>query len=148
MPSRNCARKPRRRDTCNRRRSKNVTNVPAPEGVAPPPMQQAIVIEPVNPDVYYVPVYNPAVIYGAWDYPDYPPFNWSPPGFVASNVVSFAAGVAVGAAIWGQCDWWHNNVNINVNNFNASNHTNLPSNIWNYNPEHRHGVPYRNASVA
>ena len=69
---------------------------------------------------------------GHGNYPSYPPFYWSPPGFVASNVVSFAAGVAVGAAIWGRCDWWHNNVNINVNHFNAFNHTNInPSNIWN-----------------
>src|SRR3984885_11567382 len=126
-----------------------VTLTPAPADVAASGgIAQAITIEPVNPDVYYVPVYNPAVAYGSWQYPSYPPFYWSPPGFVASNVVSFAAGVAVGAAIWGQCDWWHNNVNINVNNFNAFNHTNVTSNIWNYNPEHRHGVPYRNASVA
>jgi hypothetical protein len=112
----------------------------------PPP----IVIEPVNPDVYYVPVYNPAVAYGDWSYPDYPPFNWSPAGFVASNVVSFAAGVAVGSAIWGGCDWWQNHVTINVNRFNGFNHTNIniANNIWVHNPEHRHGVPYQNASVA
>jgi hypothetical protein len=127
-----------------------VTTVPAPQGAAPAPVQQAIVIEPVNPDVYYVPVYNPAVIYGAWDYPDYPPFYWSPPGFVASNVMSFAAGVAVGAAIWGGCDWWQHNVFINVNRFNAFNRTdiNVTNNIWTHNPAHRGDVPYRNASVA
>jgi hypothetical protein len=127
-----------------------VTNAPAPEGAAPAPMQQAIVIEPVNPDIYYVPVYNPAVIYGAWDYPDYPPFYWSPPGFVASNAMSFAAGVAVGAAIWGGCDWWQHNVFINVNRFNAFNRTdiNVTNNIWTHNPAHRGDVPYRNAGVA
>jgi Protein of unknown function (DUF3300) len=108
------------------------------------------VIEPVNPDVYYVPVYNPSVAYGAWSYPDYPPFNWSPPGFVASNVVSFAAGVAVGSAIWGGCNWWQNHVTINVNRFNMFNHTNIniANNNWIHNPEHRHGIPYQNASVA
>src|SRR5580693_8710717 len=116
------------------------TDVAISSGIA-----QAITIQPANPDVYSVPVYNPAVAYGSWDYPSYPPFYWSPPGFVASNVVSFAAGVAVGAAIWGQCDWWHNNVTINVNNFNAFNHTNVTNNTWNHNPEHRHGVPYHNA---
>jgi Protein of unknown function (DUF3300) len=127
-----------------------VTTVPAPAGAAPGPMQQAILIEPVNHDIYYVPVYNPAVIYGAWDYPDYPPFYWSPPGFVASNAVSFAAGVAVGAAIWGGCDWWQHNVIINVNRFNAFNRTdiNVANNIWTHNPAHRGDVPYRNAGVA
>jgi hypothetical protein len=112
--------------------------------------QPPIVIEPVDPGVYYVPVYNPAVAYGAWSYPDYPPFYWFPPGFVASNVVSFAAGVAVGSAIWGGCDWWQHNVIINVNRFNAFNHTNIniANDAWIHNPEHRHGVPYRSASVA
>jgi hypothetical protein len=109
-----------------------------------------IVIEPVDPGVYYVPVYNPAVAYGVWSYPDFPPFYWSPPGFVASNVVSFAAGVAVGSAIWGGCDWWQHNVIINVNRFNAFNHTsiNVSDNTWTHNPAHRGDVPYRNAGVA
>jgi hypothetical protein len=121
-----------------------------PSGVAVSGPQQPIVIEPVNPDVYYVPVYNPAVVYGAWDYPAYSPFYWSPPGFVASNVVSFAAGVAVGAAIWGGCDWWNHNVIINVNRFNVFNRANInvTNNIWEHNPAHRGDVPYRNAAVA
>jgi Protein of unknown function (DUF3300) len=113
-------------------------------------ISRPIVIEPVNPDVYYVPVYDPVVAYGAWSYPDYPPFYWSPPGFVASNVVSFAAGVAVGSAIWGGCDWWQHNVIINVNRFNVFNHTNInvTNNTWIHNPAHRDGIPYRSASVA
>ena len=107
-------------------------------------------IEPTNPDVYYVPVYNPAVAYGTWDYPAYQPFYWSPPGFIASNVVSFAAGVAVGAAIWGNCDWWHNNVIINVNRYNVFNRTNIniSNNVWTHNPAHRGDVPYGNRLVA
>jgi hypothetical protein len=110
--------------------------------------RQPIVIEPVDPGVYYVPVYDPSEAYGAWSYPAYPPFYWSPPGFVASNVVSFAAGVAVGAAIWGGCDWWQDHVVINVNRFNMFNRTNVTNNIWIHNPAHRGNVPYRNASVA
>ncbi len=112
--------------------------------------RQPIVIQPVNPEIYYVPVYNPAVAYGTWDYPAYQPFYWSPPGFVASNVVSFAAGVAVGAAIWGNCDWWHHNVIINVNNYNVFNRTNInvTNNVWTHNPAHRGNVPYGNRAVA
>jgi hypothetical protein len=127
-----------------------VTTAPAPADGAVPTAQPPIVIEPVNPDVYYVPIYNPAVAYGAWDYPSYQPFYWSPPGFVASNIVSFTAGVAVGAAIWGGCDWWHNNVIINVNRYNVFNHTdiNVTNNTWIHNPAHRGDVPYRNAAVA
>jgi Protein of unknown function (DUF3300) len=127
-----------------------VTTEPTPAGAPVPSAQPPIVIEPVNPDVYYVPVYNPSVVYGAWDYPAYPPFYWSPPGFVASNVVSFATGVAVGAAIWGGCDWWNHNVIINVNRYNLFNHSNIniANNTWIHNPAHRHDIPYPNASVA
>jgi hypothetical protein len=126
-----------------------VTVASAPVGVAASNVPPPIVIEPVNPDVYNVPVYDPAVAYGAWGYPDYPPFYWSPPGFVASNVVSFAAGVAVGAAIWGGCDWWNHNVIINVNRFNIFNHTNInvTNDTWIHDPAHRHGVPYQNADL-
>ncbi len=54
-------------------------------------------IQPSNPQVVYVPTYNPAVVY-------YPP----PPAYVGPPpVVSFAAGVAVGAIIANNCDWYH-----------------------------------------
>jgi Protein of unknown function (DUF3300) len=127
-----------------------VTTEPTPAGAPMSSAQPPIVIEPVNPDVYYVPVYNPSVVYGGWDYPGYPPFYWSPPGFVGSNVVSFATGVAVGAAIWGGCDWWNHNVIINVNRYNLFNHSNIniANNTWIHNPAHRHDIPYPNASVA
>jgi hypothetical protein len=122
----------------------------APAEAAASDARRPIVIEPINPDVYYVPVYNPAVVYGAWDYPAYQPFYWSPPGFVASNIVSFTAGVVVGAAIWGGCDWWDHSVIINVNRYNVFNHTNInvTNNTWIHNPVHRGNVPYRNAAVA
>jgi hypothetical protein len=127
-----------------------VTTEPVPAGVVASAGQPPIVIEPVNPDVYYVPVYNPAVAYGAWGFPNYQPFYWSPPGFIASNIVSFTAGVAVGAAIWGGCDWWNHNVIINVNRYNVFNHANIniANNVWVHNPAHRGNVPYRNAAVA
>jgi hypothetical protein len=127
-----------------------VTTEPAPAGIVAPSGQQPIVIEPANPDIYYVPVYNPAVVYGAWNYPEYPSFYWSPPGFIASNVVSFTAGVAVGAAIWGGCNWWNHNVIINVNRYNVFNHTNIniANNVWVHDPAHRGNVPYRNAALA
>lgn len=126
-----------------------VTKSAPPAGVTPPAgMQQAIMIEPVDPDTYYVPVYDPGVVYGAWDYPAYQPFYWSPPGYVAAGVIGFTAGVAVGAAIWGRCDWWRRDVNINVNRFNQFNRTNIVNAGWTHNPAHRGGVAYHNANVA
>lgn len=129
----------------------SVTEVPPPPGVAPSSgPQQTIVIEPVNPGVYYVPVYDPEVAYGAWPYPDYPPFYWTPPGFASTNIVSFAAGVAVGAAVWGGCDWGRRHVVIDTRRFNVVNRTNIDvgNNVWVHNAVHRGNVPYRNAFVA
>ena len=37
------------------------------------PQTTVIKIEPTNPQVVYVPTYNPTVVYGAWPYPAYPP---------------------------------------------------------------------------
>jgi hypothetical protein len=104
-------------------------------------------LESVNPDEYYVPVYDPAVVYGAWPYPEYAPFYWYPPGWVGGGVLAFAAGVAVGAAIWGGIDWWKRRVDINVNRYNNFNRTNIANGNWTHNPAHRGAVPYRDRSV-
>ncbi len=39
---------------------------------APATQVEVIRIEPANPQVVYVPSYNPAVVYGAWPYPRVP----------------------------------------------------------------------------
>ena len=36
-------------------------------------------IEPANPEMIYVPYYNPTWAYGPWPYPAYPPFYYPPP---------------------------------------------------------------------
>jgi hypothetical protein len=86
---------------------------------------QTIIIEPASPQVIYVPAYNPAVVYGPWMYPAYPPYPYYPPGAViGASVVSFGVGVAVGAAwgyAWGGCNWNHGTVNVNVNQNNTIN---------------------------
>lgn len=86
---------------------------------------QTIIIEPASPQVVYIPAYNPAVVYGPWMYPAYPPYPYYPPGAVmGASVVSFGVGVAVGAAwgyAWGGCNWNHGSVNVNVNRNNTIN---------------------------
>jgi hypothetical protein len=126
---------------------------------------QTIIIQPANPQLVYVPTYNPTVVYGTWPYPAYPPYPVYPPGYVATaSVFSFAAGVAVGAA-WSGWGGWHSNwhggdVDINVNrynNFTRNNYANAnryqvsqnrTSQAWQHNPEHRRGVQYTNQATA
>jgi hypothetical protein len=104
-------------------------------------------IEPANPQVVYVPTYNPTVVYGAWPYPAYPPYYYYPPGYMAAtSIFSFGVGMAVGAALWGGYDWHHGDVDINVNRYNNFNKTNITSGRWEHNVEHRKGVQYRDAA--
>jgi hypothetical protein len=128
--------------------------------------EKIIKIEAANPQVVYVPTYNPTVVYGAWPYPAYPPYYYYPPGYVASSMMWFGAGVAMGAAwgyAWGNCNWGGGDVDIDVDrNFNSnrnidrSKHAqNLPARdgqrgkgSWQHNPEHRKGVSYRDQGTA
>ena len=87
---------------------------------------ETIVIQPANPQVVYVPSYNPTVVYGAWPYPAYPPVAYYPPGYVAGTaLLSFGVGMAVGAALWGGCHWGGGygggSLTVNNNNFNNFN---------------------------
>ncbi|MGC9193905.1 MAG: DUF3300 domain-containing protein [Syntrophobacteraceae bacterium] len=113
-----------------------------------------ISIEPANPQVIYVPAYNPVVVYGAWPYPAYPPYPYYPAGAVlAAGAVGFAAGVAVGAAWnngWGHWNWGHGNVNVNVNknininNIHVNNLKNVQTQKWQHNAAYGKGAAYTN----
>ena len=92
------------------------------------PPSQTIIIQPAQPDVVYVPTYNPTVVYGApvAVYPGY-----STGAMVATSLISFGVGMAVGAAIsgggccgWGYNSWgcgWHNNTVVYNHNTYISN---------------------------
>ena len=63
---------------------------------------QTIVIQPTNPQIVYVPAYNPAVVYGT----PYVVPGYSTGAVVATGLLAFGAGIAVGAAISGGCCGW------------------------------------------
>jgi len=108
-----------------------------------------IKIEPADPQVVYVPTYNPTVVYGAWPYPAYPPYYYYPPGYAAGAAfVGFTAGVIVGSALWGGCNWGRGDVNVNVNRYNNFNRTNVSNGNWQHNSANRGAVPYRDQRTA
>jgi hypothetical protein len=68
---------------------------------------QTIVIQPTNPQVVYVPQYNPAVVYGTpYVVPAYVAPTYSTADVVATGLLSFGAGMAVGAMMSGGCCGW------------------------------------------
>ena len=122
--------------------------------------QSAIVIQPADPQVVYVPYYNPNWAYGSWAYPAYPPTYFPPPTYYGSALLSgmmFGLGIAATAALFGGWHWGWNGggwggsystvnvnraINISGNNFNASRYG---DGRWNFDSAHRAGVPYRTA---
>jgi hypothetical protein len=115
--------------------------------------QGDIVIQPVNPQVVYVPYYNPMVVYGAWPWVAYPPYYFvEPPGYVAFGLFGFGVGIAVADWFWGwgHWDWGHHEMFVDPHRFAFLNHGVAPhfaGGAWAHDPAHRHGVPYRNAAV-
>src|SRR3954447_16327563 len=128
--------------------------------------KQVVVIEQANPQVIYVPSYNPTVVYGPPPVVAYPPVAYPPPGYYAAGMaISFGVGVAMGAMWsggWGYHSGWggggNNTININNNNnFNRTSNTaigngngngNRSGNSWQHNPQHRGGTPYGDKSTA
>ncbi|MBN3758838.1 DUF3300 domain-containing protein, partial [Paraburkholderia sp. Tr-20389] len=123
----------------------------------PPAGGETIIkVEPANPQVIYVPAYNPTVVYGAWSYPAYPPTYWPPPpayypGAALATGFAWGVGLAAAGAIFSNCNWGGGDVNINVNkaanidrNFDR---TKVQGGRWQHDGSHRQGVAYRdNAS--
>jgi hypothetical protein len=128
-----------------------VRRVPAPQPIIIDgrPEPDYIEIEPVDPGVLYVPIYDPDVVYGPWAYPAYRPFYWHPPGYVSAGVIGFGAPFAVGAALWAHYNWQSRHVDINVANFNRFNHANLSaaSQTWQHDPSHRGNIAYTNPAL-
>ena len=120
--------------------------------------KSVIVVEQADPQVVYVPSYNPAVVYGPAIYP-YPPmyYPYSTGAAIAASAISFGAGVAMGAA-WGGgwgwgAGWGHNDIDVNMNNSfnrnaNLSGNRTAAGNRWQHNPQHRGGAPYSDRATA
>jgi hypothetical protein len=119
-----------------------------------------IAIEPANPQVVYVPYYDPWVVYGAWWWPAYPPVVWAPwPGYVVVRS-GFWWGVGIGVTagfFFGAVSWPYRHVTVVRPNVYYARpphgyrpayvHRPLAVGPWQYDPTHRRGVSYRNPEV-
>lgn len=92
------------------------------------PTPDIVIIQPGNPQVVYLPLYNPALVYGA---------PLQTPGYRADDLpstsaISFAPGIAVGALVAGGCcDWGWSSWNCN----------------WYHGVAYYHDVPYNGNNV-
>jgi hypothetical protein len=124
--------------------------------------QPVIDIEPANPQMMYLPNYDPAYFWGPSLY--YPYANWFYPPFIGGNYFGFGFGIGMGPYFgmgwggWGGWGWgfgWGNhslfvnNSFIHRNGFNAGRGGSLSGrSAWSHDASHRQGVPYSNRAVS
>jgi hypothetical protein len=124
--------------------------------------QPAIEIEPANPQVIYIPEYDPAYIWGASLY--YPYASWYYPPFGPGIYFGFGRAIPIG--LWFGGGWggwggwgWHpgwgghniivNNSFIHRYNYNVSRGGGLSGRSnWSHDVSHRGGVPYSTPALS
>jgi len=92
-----------------------------------------------DPQVVYVPYYDPGLVYGAWWWRDYPPVFWSPwAGYGWAGPFAWGLGIGIGVdVLFGSWDWRHHGVYGRGGRAAA----------WQFDGGHRHGVPYRDSAL-
>jgi hypothetical protein len=124
--------------------------------------QPVITIQPADPQVIYLPNYDPAYFWGPPLY--YPYANWFYPPFGGGAYWGFGPGISMGLYFgggwggwggWGwQPGWGSRNIMVNNSfihryNFNSRGIGSLNgTGAWSHDVAHRQGVPYSNAAVA
>jgi hypothetical protein len=117
-----------------------------------------LMVEEINPELFYVPYYDPLVVYGSWWWPAYPPVYWRVwPGYYArpGYARGFYWGPPVGLSagfFFGAFDWHRRQVRVaHVNSFyfgrgaalNRPGTVNRAPGAWQHEPDHRRGIAYR-----
>jgi hypothetical protein len=128
--------------------------------------QSAIEIQPANPQLMYVPYYNPSVVWGAPAEGSYPALPYAGSGFgslfgTIANLAGFLPGFQglLGLKSWGWAlSWLAQALFVNNSFFNDFGFHNSGggsfsggyggSGLWVHNPHHRLGVPYGSSFVA
>jgi hypothetical protein len=116
---------------------------------------QTISIEPPDPEVAYVPVYDPLYVYGPWWYPAYPPYYWYyPPGFIGGGYISYGPGIflGVGWSPWAWFDWHYHRIDVDFHKTNRfhkhHDKRDFDRPYWQHDPRHRRGVAYRDTRTS
>jgi len=116
--------------------------------------QTAIQIQPADPQVVYVPTYNPEYVWGPPVYGYYPPLYYPGVGFgfgPGIYIGGFFGGLGWGGWGWGP-NWFGGSIFVNgffFNHYGYGGGFGLGGRAnWAFNPAHRMGVAYANRAVA
>lgn len=101
-----------------------------------------IIIEPVSPSEMYVEFYDPTIAFGAWAYPDYPPY------YFPRVYYDIVRPIPIITPLWGwsSWDWRGRNLRLDVGRWQRLNH-NRPhrfnGNTWRHDPGRNQGRQFR-----
>ena len=114
-----------------------------------------IAIQPTDPQVVYVPTYDPNTAYGQWSDPSYPP-TYYPTGGALLSGLAWGVGIAAAGAMFGGWNWGYGGSG-SYTNINANRAVNIDRNYnrgnvgaggrWQHDVNHRHGVAYRDPAT-
>ncbi len=154
-----------------RRKAQSAGNLLSDERLQVQDSGQTLMLQPVDPQIIYVPYYDPFVAYGSWWWPAYPPVRWRPwPGYYARPGVrtSFFWGAPVGVSVgffFANFDWPQRQVRVlRVDNYyyhtvvvkrtanpisreHDAVRVNRAPGPWEHDPAHRRGAEYRSAPL-
>jgi hypothetical protein len=124
-----------------RQKASAAGNLNSNEQIRVAQQDQSIVIQPANPQIVYVPYYDPMSIYGPWWWSAYPPIYWGMwPGYVYGPGFGLGFGWGLGIGI---------GPGFFFGGFNWQDHyaTFIGGRVWAHDAFHRRGVPYRDAAL-
>jgi hypothetical protein len=142
-----------------RRRAYIAGNLGSTNQILVDPQVSAITIEPANPGIIAMPYYDPTAVYGPWPAPAYPPDAWGAPAGIIGSPFSgpwygWSAPVVISSGIlFGRWDWGRHVVRVGPINPIYRRRTiperpvAVPPGLWQHEPSHRKGVPYRDDAV-
>ena len=117
--------------------------------------ETTIAIQPTDPQVVYVPTYDPNTAYGEWSNPSYPPTSY-PTGGAVMRGLAWGVGIAAAGAMFSSWNW-NSGGSGNYVNVNANRATNIDRNYnranvgtggrWQHDASHRKGVAYRDPAT-
>src|SRR5438034_5188635 len=131
-----------------------VIKKPPPPGYAGPAPEVVYYIEPVEPEIYYVPVYDPILIFGVGYWSTVyvaPPFFWYPVWWTPGPIWGFGPAFFVGPAVWCGYHWYSGGVVVNAVLYSKFNKVQFAGGNqfqkWQHDPLHHAGGPYKNADL-
>jgi hypothetical protein len=115
---------------------------------------EQITIEAPSPEIVYVPVCDPSIVYGGWPYPDYPPYSFGD-FFSGASAGGFGCGWVswpIVSPLWGWAALVFRDRHIHISRDRFAlidkNRPPIDGEEWRHDPVHRGNVPYRDAELA